>query len=517
LGLGNAGNHSALLGVLLKPVPHITITPLVGVRFDRQLEENDQGRAVKVTVNIDTIEWGGYSSLLSARFNESHMDPRSFQNNGLQAFVGKQFGGGASDSLRVRWIRNRWDFYVSADDRIRSEYGVQNNIRTRIEEGLGFANALRYGFGENFSAIAAVDIETRTIDNRFRYRSFSDLNSIPFNSQVHELKLEGSLALQYQEESGMMGALSFSLGERDEKHSLERIEGIDNSIQDTRSKQEQRLDNLARRAMLRGTFINPLRNADEIAFDGSMSMLRYDTPSAANVDDRDELLISALARYHRNQSRYLWFDFTAEVTLAHLVYLFKERSANNSWNRIIRFHPEMTYTPMKRLRSLIGFEVLANYTVFDFETDVPTIQSYSLRQFAFIDSTSYDISPRLGADVAVQVKLTERGELFWKEFSERPQQSIEEITFSPQLRYRFLGAAQVAIGFRSFAQNRFRYSNKTRRSESDYRSYGPTTSVSMYLADGSLIELQGWKEFQKQGGQPGQELSNMTIIVKFLL
>jgi hypothetical protein len=159
--------------------------------------------------------------------------------------------------------------------------------------------------------------------------------------------------------------------------------------------------------------------------------------------------------------------------------------------------------------------VLANYTVFDFESVIPTVKSYSYRQVAFLDSTSYDMSRRVGMDLYAHVRVFERGEFRWAEFSERPLQRIEEVTFSPQMRYAFDERWYFAIGFRSFAQKRFRYTNNVRQYESTLLSAGPTTAIRIRLSPHSSVEVRGWKEFQRQSGGRIVEFSNMTMNVRY--
>ena len=142
----------------------------------------------------------------------------------------------------------------------------------------------------------------------------------------------------------------------------------------------------------------PVSSSDFVSFESSAGILRYDTPDSTNTDDRDELLITFAGRESHRWNEYLEVNVVAEVTLNHIVYLFADRSANNNWNRIFRLAPELVYTPSSTLQSVNTFEVLANYTVFDFETLIPTVESYSYRQFAFLDSTSYDMSSSMGLD-----------------------------------------------------------------------------------------------------------------------
>ena len=159
-----------------------------------------------------------------------------------------------------------------------------------------------------------------------------------------------------------------------------------------------------------------------------------------------ELLITLSGRESHRWNEYFDISVTAEVTLNHIVYLLAVRSANNNWNRIFRLAPELTYTPSPTMRMVNTFEVLANYTVFDYETLVPTVESYSYRQFAFLDSTSYDMSSHMGLDFLLHVRLYERGELQWEAFTERPQQYFQEVTFSPAVRYTIQGKTYLRCG-----------------------------------------------------------------------
>ena len=103
------------------------------------------------------------------------------------------------------------------------------------------------------------------------------------------------------------------------------------------------------------------------------------------------------------------------------------------------------------------------------------------------------------------------GELQWEAFSERPQQYVREVTFSPAVRYTLYGKLMFAVGFRSFAQNRFRYDDGNRVPDGNYLSYGPTTSILLTLSPYSRFEVQGWKEFQQQTSVPTREVSNISM------
>ncbi|MCX6138629.1 MAG: hypothetical protein NTV54_14175 [Ignavibacteriales bacterium] len=509
-----AAIHTALAGFGFRPFDGFQVTPLAGFRYDRQQDYIDKGWSYKITGETDTLDVAGYQTYLQARINQSDLTSRTFRNNGATATIQKDFGEGSSDSIRAKWIQTRSDFYVPADNQVQREFGVASNIRSRSEDGYGVFNALAYGAGQPVSAILVTGVESRTVTNGYRYRSFLVPDQIPFDSRVNEFTLNASFDLVYQNYLGTRASAGIVVSERDEKRAA-----LDPNIRDAgvyaaylrTSRKESQLDNNARRTLLRGMLEMPLTASDAISFDGSAGILRYDTPDTLNTDDRDELLITAVLRERHQFSKFLELSVEAEATLAHTVYLFEERSANNSWNRIFRLMPEIRYRPIENLSSVNRFEVLANYTAFDFESTFSTVQSYVYRQFAFLDSTSYDMTRRLGADIFFSVRLMERGELQWAEFKERPRQFVEEATFSPRLRCRISASFSCALGFRSYAQKRYTMDQDVRKYEGGYFSYGPTTSVSVALSPDSRLELQGWKEYQQQNGRYFQSVTNMTM------
>ena len=412
LGTSNAGIHSGVVGITYRPVERISLTPLLGMRYDKQQLEEDRGMNYRLYTTVDPFEFSEYRASMTGHFNQSDAGKRTFKNNGAEVDVVANFTEGSTDSVRVRWISNRNDFYIPADSSVIRGFGVSSNIRSRNEQLWGVSNLLRYGFGNGFDIRLSVNVETRTIANAFRYRNLSEINSILFNTTVQELRLDGGFDLNYQSSSAL-ATIGLQLNERDEKHLLEQITGVDDIVQDLRSRQESKLDNTALRSTIYSNVSSALSSADNLSFAGSLSVLQYDTPDSLNTDDRDELLLNLSLKERRTFSSVFHAAITVEATLSHIVYLKRDKSANNNWNRIFRLSPEMTYTPSKFFTMFNAFEVLANYTVFDFESLVPSVKSYSYRQVAFLDSTSYDMTSRIGFDMTTYVRVYERGELHW--------------------------------------------------------------------------------------------------------
>lgn len=513
LGTSNAGIHAGAAGIAYRPVGGIVVTPMLGLRYDKQQLYRDEGMNYRLYAEGDSLEFGDSRYAYSGHINQSDLGRRAFKNNAASFQLATEFAPGSADSLHFGWSQNRNDFYIPADSNVFRTFGVTSNIRSRTEEAWNLQNILRYDAGGGFAARLTVNVDTRNIDNDFSYKPLTVLTSIPFNTTVQEFRIDGNANIEYQSVS-TVASLGMQLGERTERHRLERINGIDNFFQENRARQESRLDNIAFRNSLNGRIFSQISASDGIDFSASISVLQYDTPDTNNTDDRDELQMNLSLNETHWFSNAFVASLTAEATMAHLVYLLRDKSSNNNWNRIYRLQPSLTYRPSENFRMYNAFEVLANYTVFDFELIVPSIKSYSYRQVAFLDSTSYDMTRTIGMDMVAYVRIFERGELRWQEFAERPLQRFEEVTFSPQIRYN---SPQwfFAFGFRSFAQKRFTYSNNIRRFESTFLSAGPTTNIVIRLSPISLVEIRGWKEYQRHSGGRIQEYSNMTMNVRY--
>jgi hypothetical protein len=278
-----------------------------------------------------------------------------------------------------------------------------------------------------------------------------------------------------------------------------------------RNRQEQTKDNLARRIVLAGSFAFPLSFTDRCYVEASANMLRYDTPSDDNLEDRDELLIAMSVSTSHRVNRFLEVGLRLDGTLSHLVYLLKERSANNNINRVLRLAPTTVIRPASWCTSFNTFEVLANYTVYDFEEQATLARSFSYRQFGWLDSTAIDFTRRIGMDIFSYIKTYERGLFRWKEFTERPENSFIDRTFAAQLRFAPGPSVTFAVGVKYFSQSRYVYVPAAKQLDSFISSVGPTCAIAWDIGLHSRLTFRGWYERRKQEETGIQSLASMTM------
>jgi hypothetical protein len=199
------------------------------------------------------------------------------------------------------------------------------------------------------------------------------------------------------------------------------------------------------------------------------------------------------------------------------VYLLKERSANNNINRVLRLYPRTTFRPVSWFSTINAFEVLANYTVYDFEQQAAQVRSFSYRQFAWVDSTRLEFTHRIGLDFFAYLKLYERGLLKWEDFSERTENAYVDQTLACQVRYSPTSGTVFGVGVRYFSQARYLFQDGVRQEDSFSSSVGPTCVIAWEIGLHSRMDFRGWYERRKYADGTERSLASMTmqLIVHF--
>jgi hypothetical protein len=505
VGLSKASVNTLLGGVEYVPSEHIILSPFVGYRWDSQLGFRDRGLSYELAARTNDVNVDGYLIDGSAQFHQDRVNPRLLEQHFVRVGTQKTFLGSTRDSMEIRFNKTRREFYGFASGALES----------RVENVFSFANLLDYEFDSHLVTSLFVNVHNRSLAKE--YRALANLvgaNGLR-NTGIDEFRLDAFVQANYlDQKSGF--ALSARLGhsERNERHFLTSL-GLPN--QSTIEEEERSKDNLARRTALSGSVEFPLSSSDRIALSGTASILRYDTPSETNNDDRDELLVELSLSTSHTVSRFLDVSVRLDATLGHLVYLFGERSANNNINRILRLAPRTVFRPSAVLTSVNSFEVLANYTVYDFEQTSAQVRSFSYRQFGWSDSTSFDVTNRLGLDAFVYLKVYSRGQLNWNDFAERRENIFVDKTYAVQARFSPEVGSMMAVGIRYFSQTRYSFEGETRKLDSFLRSFGPTCLLLWRLNPFSEVSLKGWYEQRKLEGGGSKSLANMTMNVNILL
>lgn len=516
IGISNVSSNAFYGGIEFQPIERLTIAPLIGLRLENQIDQRDQGISYLVNLSSNELEYEGYRTQLDGRFQYDKLAPRILESRNLYLNSEKVFFERTRNRFLFGYSRNRRDFYSPVDDIIRKQFNVTSNIETRSEDAFAVVDSLDYSIGSGFLLTLQGNIFTRDIDRETKYHSYTTATPAP-NTAIRELRIGGGAQASYRAGDDFNGFVQLTYQERDESHQVQPDDSLSQSSLLTFTRIQERRNNHSRRTSLASAVTVGLPTSDAIMISGSASLLRYDTPSTDNDDDRDELwYIANLTMLHRI-SQHLSLRLSADANLTHLVYVSSRRSADNTWNRIFRISPRLEYLPTRTVKTVNIFEVLANYTAYDFEYPASPVRSFVFRQFGFIDSSTIDFTRRFSLDLFGQLRFYERGELHWDAFTERPLNYFEDRTYIASVRYNLNPRLLFSVGIRYFSQLRFGYSGSERIVESYMRSSGPITAVVWHVSGRSEFTIRGWYEQQSQTGAPGRTFTNMTMLLRVII
>ena len=508
LGINEATIYRAMALSELSLLRGLILAPYGGYSDNRQINEIDTGPIYGIEGNLDHIYSVNFDINSKLKLENEDISPRKNTIRYLDMIVTSPFNPEVTNFLDARYIDNRKDFYIVADSITSAEFGVNNNIESRSETAFHLQDRIDYSnFLNLFSLQIAGRINYRTIDRHTRYKSTSIQSPSIFDTQVDELGIAVESGLLYRTESADFG-ININYFERDEKHITKNFEGINESFYEQRSELEGRKNNNSYRTTISFLGNYRLSKIDQLSLSLFHSKLKYDTPSSANDDDRDELLSIGRLRYTRYLSPFFQFFSNLEGTLSHLVYLFSSRSANNNTNHVLRLSAGGYYKGEK-FSSMNNFEVSANYTVYDFQDVTSNLRSISFRQFTATDSTNYRLTKSFSFLITGYLKLTSQAELDWDNFAERPLRYLQEIFFDPKIGL-ISNNSIFALGFRYFSLNTFRYNKEERVPDSDFLSVGPLFEIS--IATKLLyLKLNTWYEFISDNSNIDRERFNFLL------
>lgn len=511
LGITNVSAHGIYGGIAFTPVRYFIVSPLIGMRYENQTDQRDKGLSYLLGLDTDSLVYEGYRTYLNGKWQYDRLSPRVAETRTINLNAVKYFVGRTRNFFGFKYSRNRRDFYSPADAGIRSRYAVTSNIETRSEDAFAVSDSLDYDVGRNLLLRIQGSMFSREIGRETRYKYYAVNPNPGANTSTQELKIEGSTEAIFNIGSSLSSSLRFFYHERDEKHQVQPDDSLSTSSFTKYASLEEQRNNHSRRTSLSSNITLALSASHSLSLTGSASILRYDTPSKDNNDDRDEVWHNVNLTIFSRFNQHLYLRTSADVNLVHLVYLASARSADNTWNRIFRLSPRLEYSPTTTVTSVNTFEVLANYTAYDFEYPSSPIRSFVFRQFGLNDSTAIELTNRFSIAIFALGRFYERGELRWDVFAERPLAYVEEKTFIGELRYWLTARLLFSVGIRSFNQSRFAYIGNERHIDQQLRSTGPITSIHWGAAGQTEFAVTGWYEDQRQTGAPQRGIANMAM------
>ncbi|NUN07620.1 MAG: hypothetical protein HUU54_00415 [Ignavibacteriaceae bacterium] len=493
--------------------PELSASLFYGMVQNKQLGDLERGNKYGIWGKIDNYDELDLLVNSSLIYEKENFDQRKKQSSAFRLRLDKDFGDEIKIGFFSAYSSKSRDFYIKADSALVKEYEISKNILTREEDELSLAGNFQIGnLQRDLSFSVNGGLLSKGVARLSRYKSFLLPGENVFDSRLDEISIILNSSLDYISDEAVI-RVNAGYNTRDERQSAIPLPGINQIFFERRSELEAKKNNLAQRALLSVFSEVKLSERERITIQLFQSKLKYDTPSKDNFDDRDELLTIAKMRYSRNLTQGLLVFLSGEYTYSRLVYLFAERSSNNTIGRLYKINTGNEINN-KYLTSKNLFEVSANYSVYDYEAVITGYKSFSFRQMYFSDSTTFNIGRNVKLGFTGFYRLSEQSELKWTEFTIKPVRVLEELLLFPKIMTQ-IGRINFAAGIRRFTIFTFNYSKSVKTLQNQFVSIAPAAEIDYLTPDGLLITFRGWHEFNSTSSENRFELTNFYSEIKY--
>lgn len=514
LAFNQASVFNSLAYFRFIPIDKLDLNSYAGYSKNTQVNEEDTGILYGIEGSLNQFKSGSFNLTSSLVFQNEDISPRKNTIRILNFHNKNFFENYFTNIITGEFSEKRKDFYFAAEPGVLEAFNVANNIQSRTERNYAIGDRMLFDSPQSdWSFALDGKVSRRDIDRETRYVRLTNITTSSFDTRIEELKLDFNGMAAYGN-SWTNNLLKLNLTEREENHIAKDIPNTNRIIFEEKKRIENQKSNRSQLITLSYTGEYYLSGTDVMQISAFHRKLKYDTPSEENYDDRDELLSIARIAYNKQLNPFLNLYANLEGSLNQISYLFSERSSNNNKNRAIKLSAGGRYSG-KNFTSANSAEVSANYTTYDFENLIPTLNSFSFRQYAFKDSSVIKLTKRTAAEAIGYIKLSEQGDFNWDEFSGKPARFLEEIYLEPKLKYvwNFLN---LGVGLRYFTLSTFNYDeNNIKYIVSRYKSIGPIVELKIIYGDSLYVNLFGYYEFIEDEANLKRERANMNLEVNW--
>lgn len=342
------------------------------------------------------------------------------------------------------------------------------------------------------------------------------ITNVNKNIDLLQLSFNGEVVLKLKH---LQQNIGFNYNSMNEARNITKKYSINEEDEESLKALEQQLDYSSSSNKFFAKTKLDLSKNDSLIFSAYISKRTFDTPSELNVEDRDELSILSNLGYYHKFSNILSASILGEIQMLHLVYIKKESSSSNYWSRVIRFAPSIIYKTHHFIYNP-ELEVLANYTIYDYEKLFPDIPSISFRQISYKDSLFIFIKKNISLHSNLTLRYYEMGLLFWSDFKESPQNKNIEVFAKIMLMVDNQSGFAYGSGIRYYTLDQSMINNSVSKfSSSGYNQYsiGPEARISYITKKNSSISINGWYELQFYNNQLSKKEPNVYIALSINL
>jgi len=486
-----------------------------GYKLEDQFGEKNRGPVLNGEFYIYNLNFSDYLVDGQIKLGYENLDPRKNTWISTRMYFEKSFKNNlAKNEFEGIFSRTKKGYYFPADINSIQQFGINNNIENRTEYVLKGFDRFDYTISNHVDFYLTVNPIYHDIQKINQYLPVV-LTAAPsiYDTDLQDFSVDGDAALRFNFKK-LNYQLKVSYIERNQQYLLVNPSRINRNFITQVQRLEATKDNNSSLFKLSADAAYDISLSNRLQLSGSASILKYDTPSNENFEDRDEQNFLIYLAHRYNNLKNLELTTSIDLNLYHTVYIFGQKSGNNNWNRVLRLTSRSLFTPASWLRNIGQFTILANYTVYDFEDIISTVKSYSFRQLNLKDSLIVNPMTHFGVAIYGEVKLYERGELNWREFSQRPVNYFEDKIINSELNYFFNKFTTISAGYRFFQESRYNYVAGQKVFDTYFRTSGPFARLSVYWKKSSRIDLITSYDYYKYGDNiPSTSYSSTSINV----
>ncbi len=471
---------------------NLSVNSEIGFKAEDQIGEFNRGLSGIISATATNFSMSEYLTNGNLIVFYENLMQKQNHNYEINTNVYKRFSQATDNTGLFRFYNQLNDIYSPATPSVVNLYSVKNNIERRVENFIQVGDNLNYSLNNNLIFSLSGMFVNRNVTKEYKYRAapVNVLFENVYDTKMLENNLEISGGLNYTT-GNLISQLKLILSERSETHSLINTAGYTPIQILELERTEKNKNNNSRRVSALIDALYVISNTNSFGFTGSSSLLRYDTDFDANFDDRDETE-TVISAYH-NYNNLLNFNVQTrfDVLFYGVNYIYSERSANNFKNSIYKLSSYTSFSPVNRLSTKNFAQVLANYTVYDFEDIISQVQSFSYRQLYIVDSTTYNFYGKLYFNFIGALKLYEQGQFDNDNFSVKPIAYYVEQLYAPDISFNIFYLVNIGAGYKFFQQQRYLYDTGVKALSNTYKTYGPFGKIILYLNNNSIVNFIG--------------------------
>lgn len=457
-------NHA--MGMYLK-LPFIT--PYAGYQQSKNRTLTEWGWDVGLSGELKDYRFDTYNTNLNVLSNYDFYENRQNFENSLNASIQAKFNNFSGDSLSFSFSEVNKEYYTSG----------------RLEQVKIFNRSWRNSIYYLISLRDVFSLETQIQSRDISY--FNGRNIFYMGNKFKYLHTGKNLFL------GL--------------HLRTNDETLDNAGIET--------DSRSRQTAMRMEMGYTISAKQKIDFDIAYVKLQYDTPDdEVNHDDRDEQRYIFDMNYFYYFSPVLSFKLKAYAFIYHQMYIFSEQSINNNWNRIYTFRPHVDYS-YGRIHNRLTTEVLANYTVYDFEALLLQTRSYVFRKYTFSDSLTVRMIGSNHVGAYVRIELEDKGSFFETTFKQQLLQSYRSEFYNLFWLNKNLFYFHVMAGVTIYKRDEKRYLPEKQKYRSIF-NYGPFVNITYKASDKLLFRANAALSFLDDSAYRTSHYTTGSIRLNYL-